>query len=47
MKTAHQAEAPSAAKETVNNPAYLSGLQLPVRGNLKSVSKAMPVRDAA
>ena len=46
-KTAHQAEAPSAAKETVNNPAYLSGLQLPVRGNLKSVSKAMPVRDAA
>ena len=47
-KPTPQAEAaPSAAKETVNNPAYLSGLQLPVRGNLKSVSKAMPVRDAA
>jgi len=45
--TTRKTPAKAAAKETVNNPAYLSGLQLPVRGNLKSVSKAMPVRDAA
>ena len=47
-KPAHQAEAASsAAKETVNKPTYLIGTQLPIRGNLKSVSKVMPVKDAA
>jgi len=47
-KPTPQAEAaPSAAKETVNKPTYLIGTQLPIRGNLKSVSKVMPVKDAA